>query len=112
MSLPICDGYIAAGVINKAGLMQHACRQCYRGSRRAQHLAEKLVGKRHVVGLHPIVTGEKPSGQAFTDGVQPVTRRVLCTLNQIREQVFLQMASQLAIPLEFTLQTLCFDSKT
>ena len=45
-------------------------------------------GKRHEVGLHPVVTGEKPSGQAFTEGVQPVTRRVLCTLNQIREQVF------------------------
>ena len=62
--------------------MQHPCRQCYRGSRCAQHLAEKLVRKRHMVGLHPIVTGQKPSGQALTDGVEPVTRRVLCTLNQ------------------------------
>lgn len=73
-------------------MMQHACRQGHRGSRCAQHLAEKLVRKRQLVGLHPIVTGEKPSGQPLADGVQPVTSGVLCTLNQICQQVSLQMA--------------------
>ena len=56
--LPVCDGYMAARVINQADLMQDARCQRHRGSRRTQHLAEKLVGERQAVGLYPIMTGK------------------------------------------------------
>lgn len=95
------DRYMAARVIDQAGLLEHSGCQGNGSSGGTQHLAEEFVGERHAVGLHTIMAGQEPSSQALADRVQSITRGGLSRLNRIGHDVLLEMISQCSRALEF-----------